>query len=165
MTSVRKAQQALAGGLDALTSGVIEGKEAVEFEDYPLASTEMVQHIHVPVTGVAGPALADVEIEVTWPYPIINLMAAGQHESTQETPHFASGAELRTDSVVLLDAQVRSWVQDERDFYTGAIVRLLAWAPGTRKMAHYTGVLHLTFTGYAAAAEDDTDITTPEDIA
>jgi hypothetical protein len=154
----------LSQGLGALTAGVIEGKERVEAEDYPLASGEMIQRIHLPVTGVANRQMVRDEIDVTWPYPIINQLAAGQHESHQETPHFASGVELLTDDPVFLDVQVRAWEQDDRDFYTGATVRISAWAPEAVRTTRFSAVLHLSFMGYAAAAEDDTDTSTPVEI-
>lgn len=164
MTSVRKVQNMLASGLDALTSGVIEGQAIVEAEDYPLASGEMIQRIHVPVAGVAGRSVVYDEIKVEWPYPIVNQLASGQHESDQEQPHFSSGIELLTDEYVFLDCQVRAWDQDDRDFYTGATVRLIAWAPQAAKVTRYGAVFHLSFIGFAAAAEDDTETTTPQDI-
>lgn len=164
MTSVRKVQNMLSGGLDALTTGIIEGKESVEVEQFPLASTEMIQRIHVPVTGVAGRATVYSEIDVEWPYPIINLMAAGEHESDQQTPHFATGVELQTDEHVFLDAHIRAWAQDDRDFYIGATVRLIAWAPEALKAVRFSAVLHLSFMGYAAASEDDTETSTPQDM-
>lgn len=164
MTSVRKVQQMLASGLDALTSGVVEGQQAVDAENYPLASGEMIQRIHVPVTGIAGRSVVYDEIKVEWPYPVINQLANGQHESDQDQPHVATGVELLTDEHVFLDAQVRSWDQDERGFYTGATVRLTVWTPDAIKAVRYSAVIHLSFMGYAAAAEDDTETTTPQDI-
>lgn len=164
MTSVRKVNQMLVGGLSALTSDVIEGQQAVDAENYPIASTEMVQRIQVPVTGVATRAVVSTVLDVTWPYPIVNLVAANQHESNQEFPHFASGVELLTEEHVLLDAQVREWVQDKSDFFTGAKVRLTAWAPDALKATKYRAVMHLSFMGYATAAEDDNETITPPDL-
>lgn len=163
-SSVRKVNQMLTSGLSAMTAGVVEGQERVEAADYPLASGEMLQRVQVPVTGVAGRSLVYSELDVIWPYPIINQLAAGQHESNQDTPHFASGVEIQTDDYVMLDAQIRAWQQDERDFYTGATVRLSVWAPQALKTTRYSAVLHLTFMGYSAAAEDDTETTTPQDM-
>lgn len=164
-TSVRKVNQMLSSGLSAMTAGVVEGKERVEVEEYPLASGELIQRIHVPVTGVASRSLVFNEIDVTWPYPIINQLAAGQHESNQETPHLASGVEILTDDYVTLDAQVRAWQQDERDFYTGATVRFSVWAPQAIKTIRYSAVIHLSFMGYAAAADDDAETTIPQDMS
>lgn len=164
MTSVRKVNQMLARGLDAMTSGLVEGTERVAAEEYPLASGEMLQRMHVPVAGVATRAMVYDEIEVKWTYPIINQLASGQHESGQDTPHFASGIELLTDDPVILDAQARAWVRDDRDFYTGATVRISAWAPEAIRTVRFTAVLHLTFMGYAAAAEDDTETSTVWDV-
>lgn len=155
--SVRSINQALSSGLAELTSGLLEGQASVQDGQYAIAAAELIQRIQVPVTGVASRSMIYTEIDVGWAYPIINLLAGSQHESNQETPHFNSGVELLTDEHVIFDAQVRSWMQDDSDFYTGARVRLCAWAPDTLKTTKYSAVLHLTFFGYAAAAEDDDD--------
>jgi hypothetical protein len=164
VSSVRHINQMLTQGLGAMTAGVVEGKERVDAEDYPLASTEMLQRIHLPVTGVATRQMVRDELDVTWPYPIINQLAAGQHESGQDVPHFASGVEILTDDPVFLDVQVRAWQQDDREFYTGATVRISAWAPEATRTTRFSAVLHLAFMGYAAASEDDNDTSTPVDL-
>jgi hypothetical protein len=155
--SVHRAQQALARGLHALSTDAIEGRESVEADDFPLASTEMVQRLHVPVEGAVGRSVVYTTLDVDWPYPFLNLAAANQHESDQEQPHFVLGVEVLTEEPVMLDAQVRAWQQDERGFYTGATVRFSAWSPEAIKVIKYSAVMHLTFMGYGAASEDDNE--------
>lgn len=155
--SVHRAQQALARGLHALSTEAIAGRESVEVDDYPLASSEMIQRIHIPVEGAVGRSVVYTTLDVDWPYPIINQAAANQHESDQDQPHINSGVELLTDGPVMLDVQVRSWQQDERGFYTGATLRFSAWSPEAIKVTKYSAVIHLSFMGYAAASEDDNE--------
>lgn len=157
VSSVHDLTHALSRGLSELTSGTLEAKEKVDQESAPIAAGETIQRIHLPVTGYAGRKLVWTDTFLSWPYPILNDMAAGQHESEQQTPHFATGVELWTDVQVLLNATIMDWGQDDNEFYVGAKLRISAWSPEAPKIVKYQGVIHVAFFGYSAAGDDDND--------
>jgi hypothetical protein len=156
--SIANVRARLASGLAQMTYGAADAKSKVDQEEYALASGEMIQRLHVPMTGIAGKKLIWSEIDVKWAYPILNQAAANQHESEQDQPHYMVGIEVQTAEHLMIDCQVSGWkVDEETGFYIGATLRLTVWIPDATKLVPYAAVAHVAFVGWAATGEDDTD--------
>lgn len=141
--------------LARMTIEATDAREAHDREIAAVAAGDMAQQIHASVEGRVARAPVFTEIDVTWPYPFLNDVAAT--DTSMENPSFASGVELRSESPVFIDAQVRSWTRDDSSFITGARVRVTAWAPNAAKMTRYNAVIHMVFLGYAAPTDDNDD--------
>lgn len=60
-------------------------------------------------------------------------------------------------SEVLVHSQVVDWTYDESGLIVGAKVKVIAHAPSAITPVEFSGKLHLSFTGYAAPSDDDTE--------
>jgi hypothetical protein len=52
---------------------------------------------------------------------------------------------------------VKSWVLDESDYTTGAMVQVGAFTPGEDSNTAFSGIAHLTFQGFTSPALSDDD--------
>jgi hypothetical protein len=94
--------------------------------------------------------------DVTFPLPFLNRVAPNQHNNTPN-PTFAAGIEIVTGGLVILQAQLQSWTEDESSFVTGAKMKFISYSPNAPRLRRYSAIVHLTFFGYAAPTEDDTE--------
>lgn len=151
----------LASALGRLTSETLEQQRERDANQLPVEPTDMVQQVHLNLKGTVGEKPLYQEVNAHWPYPFMMKVASGQQDSTLDKPTFCTGVELRSDSHVLIDAQVVGWIEDDSELITGARIRVAVWSPTAPRLVDYDGTIHMTFTGYAATAEDDdTDSTT-----
>jgi hypothetical protein len=122
-----------------------------------VAGGDMAQYVHVNVDGKVGREAVYLQQEIEFPYPFLMRVARTQTEGPQDSPHFSTGVEVKTDGHVMLDAQIRRWIEDDSQFITGAVVRIAVWSPDAPKLTTYSAIVHLTFFGFAAPVEDDTE--------
>lgn len=132
-----------------------DARAAQREQDRAVAAGDMAQSIHAPVVGKVGRVPTMTDVTVSWLHPFLTDVATTQSESVLENPTFTHGIELTSDSFVMVSVQLSSWIRDESSFVVGAVVRVVAWAPEAPKKVRYSGVIHMTFTGYAAPQDDD----------
>ena len=156
MASERALHGALERGLSALTVGMAQSQDDFEASLLATEASDMSQVVQLHASGIAQTEPVWTEGEVQLPYPFIQHIDDTQTDSGLAMPHFASGVELQSDGFVLLDAQVRTWIYSEEGWITGARVRVAAWAPGGAGV-QYVAVVHLTFTGFAAPSDDESE--------
>jgi hypothetical protein len=152
-----RARVRLQRSLQAISVGHVKGRERLRAELAPMEAGDMAQAVHVPVKGKAGTRLAMTDLRVTFAYHFLTKITVGDDEDEPTEPTFGSGVELRSDAPVMIDVVLRDWIEDDRGLVTGAKVRVQAIAPGVIQEQNFNAVVHLTFTGYAAPAEDDDD--------
>lgn len=157
MASSRTIHGALGRSLAALTLGAAQAQAERETALATLDASDMSQVVQLQANGKAGVTPIWIERQVALPYPFVHQIDPTRADSGLSTPHFATGIELLTDGHVLIDAQVRAWIHDERDWITAAKVRVSAWAPQAAKPVTFSAVVHLTFSGYAAPSEDESE--------
>lgn len=148
---------ALSRGLSALTIDQQQASQDQENLDKVLRGYDMTQNVQIPCSGIAWREPTWAKFDIRWQVPFLNNIDRSRTDSDLDKPHFTTGAELQSDANVILTAQVRSWTTDpETGWLVGAQVRVCAWCPQARKKHPWTGVIHLSFTGYGAPSEDDT---------
>jgi hypothetical protein len=111
------------------------------------------QLIQLPVTGQAGTGWGFSRQKVKWEQPF--LYAPGQWLVPFQTPHFHANFDVLGSGgqSLLLDAKVVGWKVLEEGWTVGATIEIGACAPNATAAVSFSAVAHLTFTGYAAAAE------------
>lgn len=150
---------ALERSLAALTVGVAEGQARIERESAPMRGGNMQQAVQIPVKGRAWRTPIWTDKDVYFPYPFFQNVDPSVNDGSLVNPHYGGvGVELSSDVHIMIDAQVRGWIEDDD---TGAIIgahmRLNAWAPTATKKHPYNATLHLTFTGWAAPDDDESE--------
>jgi hypothetical protein len=146
----------LARGLARATVEATDAKTQRERELLPMSAGDMAQQVQIKVNGKVGKEPVTTNADVTFPLPFLNKLAPNQHNNTPD-PTFASGVEIVTGGLVILQAQLQAWTEDESSFIVGAKMKLVAFSPNAYRLRRYSAVVHLTFFGYAAPAEDDTE--------
>lgn len=121
-----------------------------------MAAGDVAQQVQVEVNGRVGQEPVVQTVEVKFPMPLLNRVAPNQHNNTPN-PTFASGVEIVTGGLVILQAQLQSWTEDDSSFIVGARMKLIAFSPNAHRRRRYSAVVHLTFFGYGAPVEDDTE--------
>lgn len=144
----------LADSLGQLSYGASEDFEARERELEPLRAGRFMQNIQIPVNGKASSHAVSTEMRVSFMHPFLGTVGGSRNDGLKR-PHFNYGVEMLTASHVIIQAQVRSFVENETQFMVGAMIRVLAWLPNATKQHAFSAVLHLSFTGYAGPSEDD----------
>lgn len=141
--------------LAALTIGV---HQSVKHRRLALEDTRTGpkhQLVQVPISGQAGNGwgYATPDHRVSWELPF--LYAPGQWLVPFSTPHFqASFAQISgLSDLILFHAHVIGWRQTEEGWFVGATVRFASCAPNAASTVPWSGMAHLTFSGYAALAE------------
>lgn len=141
--------------INALTIGVVQAQRTRERELGPLSAGDIVQQVQVPVSGRVGRTPVQDDFEVQWEHPFLTRVAKGQSTMSFDNPTFATGIELKSADPVMLNVHLTDWVEDDSSFIVGAKVRLSAWSPNAPKLSRFSGIVHLTFFGYAAPTEED----------
>lgn len=159
MSEISHIHGALARSLTALTLGAAKDAEDVQARDASLAAGDMTQNVQLEISGAAVTDMPSwVTFQVLFPYQFINSVDRRRSQSGLAKPHFVPGYEVQSDVGVILHAQVRSWIEDDdTGFLVGATVALAAWSPGSNGTDHWSGTLHMSFTGYGAAIEDEAE--------
>lgn len=147
----------LTRALDALTVGATEAERRQHHADRIVSGGDMAQHVRVELQGKVGNEPIYLEQRVSFPYPFLMKVAKLQTEGMTDRPHFNSGVELKSDSHVSIDPQVIGWIEDDSQFIRGAVIRCAVWSPDAPRLTRYSATVHLTFFGFAAPAEDDTE--------
>jgi hypothetical protein len=146
----------LGRGLARATVEATEARRRRDAELLPLSAGDMAQQVQLKVNGKVGKEPIITTVDATFPLPFLNKVAPNQHNNTPD-PTFAAGIQIVTGGLVILQAQLQAWIEDESSFVTGAKMRLIAFSPNAPRLRRYSAIVHLTFFGYAAPAEDDTE--------
>lgn len=137
--------------VDAVDTRLANEREAAE-----LGAGDMIQQVQLPVEGYAGALIGTSFVDVTFLHPFFNDIAPGQMgDSNLKNPTFVPGVEITSDDPVLVHAQVRRWLRNDRSLITGAQLRVMAWSPDAAGQHQYKGVLHCSFIGFGAPNDDD----------
>lgn len=150
------AREALGRSLSALVIGTPEAKEERDRSLYHLRAQDMAQHIRVPINGKVGRLMLWAEVGLHFPVPFIMGLDRRGTEGSLDDPHVTYGIYMNTPGAsVVIQPQVTAWTTDDRGFYSGAQLRVGAFSPGAPKGVSFQAGLHLTFSGYGAPSEDD----------
>lgn len=131
-----------------------EEREAALFGDRAM---DMAMCLHSKLLGEVKDKPVYTDLPVTFPYPFIMAADPTHGDGNLDKPTFSVGVELESGPDVMVWVSVRQWEQDDRDFWTGCTLRVGAWLPDSPVKRKFTGTLHLTFIGYGAPTEDDTE--------
>lgn len=143
---------ALHRAVSDLTVGVAHAMRARDQRNREMGFAEVQQQFQVRMSGTATATVAYAITVVEFDYPF--YYAPSQRDSDFSRPHFWFGAEASTP--ISVSAVVTAWdIDPDNAAIIGASVAVgvLSQTP-----VAYTGVLHLTFQGFAALGEDETDI-------
>lgn len=167
------------GALDRIVAGMtIDMIKAYEARQRRLAggrAGEMLHQIQVPVSGKVKEWVVWQEFNVIFPYPVIYSPAA-RSDNAFENPHFSQGFEWTSGEPVIIHAHVIRWNYDNQtSWIVGARIRWgaqssaqaqpppppgamnQAAAPTPARPRPFAGVLHLTFSGYSAPSDEETN--------
>jgi hypothetical protein len=125
----------------------------------PLEGGDMAQNIQFPVSGNASAKAAWTSVEVFWRYPFFQKYDKSRTDSNLDNPTFTYGVEMLTDAPVVVFVAVRDWLESDEGWQIGARMRVSCFSPGFsgNKKIQFQGIVHCTFMGWAAPAEDETD--------
>lgn len=143
--------------ISALTIGVVQSQRVRERELGPISGGDMGQQVQFPVNGRVGRTPVMEELDVQWPHPFMTRVSTARSNMAFENPTLAIGIELQSEDAVLLQAQVKDWIEDDSSFLVGAKVRIIAWCPSAPKLTTFSGIVHLSFFGYAVPSDDDSE--------
>lgn len=141
----------------SLTIGPVHDTDARERRARDLGLSEIDEQFQLPIAGDAGSVIAWDSVTVSFDHPF--HYAPGQRDSDLDVPQFTYGAVIESGSPVIVSACVTGWIRDEDDdAVKGAVVQVGAHLPGTSEAVHYGGFVHVTFQGYGALQEDETEM-------
>jgi len=143
--------------LQKLTIGVTQARERRDATARQLGMRELEQQFQFPISGQAGTTIAWDSMGCDFDYPF--YFAPGQRDSDLEVPHMTYGVVLEGGTPVAIVACVTGWKRDNTDdSYTGATVAVGAFSPGASAPIQYGGAIHISFQGYGALLEDETEM-------
>jgi hypothetical protein len=156
-----RGERALAHDLDrvlaGLTIGVVRGKESADTRRREMSLGETMLQFQVPINGEGGTQVATDSFDLDFDTPF--HFAPGQRDSDFDTPQYTAGVQLDGGAGVNVDVHVRAWKRDpDTDAVTGATVEVSTVAPGTLEPVPFNGLCHLTFQGYGALHEDESEM-------
>lgn len=151
------AQHRLGRALGRMTVDAVAEQRAHDKLISEVSAFDMTQQIHLKVKGKIGRTPVITEVDVNFPYPFLMKVARSQTEGTKDRPHFGVGIEMATDHHITVEAHVRRWIENDSMFITGAQIRVMSVAPYAEKLTPYSAIVHLSFSGYAAPTEGDTE--------
>jgi hypothetical protein len=136
-----------------LTLGVATSMRDREQRDTEMGLSEVVQQYQLEFSGTTttAPTFAGASVKFDFPFHY----APGQRDTDLDRPQFSFGVEADKD--IIVGAVVKSWTSDEDD---GSVIAAAVRVGmlGAESGLAYKGVLHLSFQGYAALAEDPDDV-------
>lgn len=142
--------------------GVVDLQKRSANLDYDtFAETEMQFQIALQGTATTEPVWSTVDVDFDFSF----YNAPEMRDSPLTMPHFTYGSVIATDSNigVFLEVQVLDWkIDDERDAFTGATLRIGVYVPGTGAI-EFDGWLHVTFQGWGALDENNIEIADASD--
>lgn len=137
-----------------MTLGVAQSTRKREARDREMGFREVQQQYQIEIAGEATGVWGFAETSITFDYPF--FYAPAQRDSDLDRPHFWFGAEL--DFLGAVSAVVTAWDTHPRTgAITGATVAVGVVTQAGAEVG-YQGVVHLTFQGFAALSEDETDV-------
>lgn len=146
----------LQDSLGELAFGIQERAAGAQQTTDELASSDQIQMYQYEIHGRATRQPVLLDQKVTFSNPFLMRVGPRQIDGNVEWPHFAYGVEMDTgDYHVQVSCQVREWIQDDSSFVTDAKVRIAVYSPEAAKEIPFTGVVHLTFSGFAAPMFND----------
>jgi hypothetical protein len=117
---------------------------------------EIEQQFQLPMEGSAGEVIGWFEIKLKFDVEFYN--APNRRMSPYTLPHFTYGSVIESAEPVLVVACVREWDINDVDTVSGAKVAIGTCNPGTSQATPFEGYMHLTFQGYGAPGENNTDV-------
>lgn len=155
--SQHRARREITNALSTMTVDAVEAKEARQKALRPMASGDTAQIFQVPVNGKVGKKISHVDFRVTFADPFIMQVGPTQTDMLYDWPQFTSGIQMQSKRPILMDVQVLEYGTDNAQFVTSAKCRLFAWSPEARRKFDFHAMVHLTFIGFSAPQEDETD--------
>lgn len=138
-----------------LTIGVVRETDARDKRAKALGLNEIEEQFQIPVGGAAGTSVSMEAVELTFDYPF--YFAPGMRDSDFDVPQMTYGAQL--DGAVIYSVAVLGWDRDVADeSVKGATVGISVCAPGTTEGVSFGGFVHVTFQGFGALLEDETEM-------
>jgi hypothetical protein len=143
------------------TTRALEARRAMLGYD---ALGEIEQQFQLPMEGTAGDVMGWFEIRLKFDVEFYN--APDSRMSPYTLPHFTYGYVITTPTPVLVAACVREWTLDDIDTVSGAKVAIGTCNPGLSQTPDtapvvavpFAGYMHLTFQGFGAPAENNSDV-------
>lgn len=148
----------------SLTAIAIEEPQAVDDSREALASLEggdMAQCVQFAINGTATADAAWASTEVRWQYPFFQHLDKTRTDSALDNPTASFGIELHTDAPVVIFVAVRDWIESDEGWQIGARLRVACFAPGAVGEETFSGMVHCTFLGWAAPAEEEDEMSGP----
>lgn len=143
--------------LQGITIGVVQEQHRRAESAAELGLREIEGQFQFDISGQAGTTIAWDESDCSFDYPF--YYAPGMRDSDLETPHMTYGAIIESATPVAVVACVREWKQDPTDdSYIGATVAIGVFSPGAEAAIEYGGAVHVSFQGYGALLEDETEM-------
>jgi hypothetical protein len=140
-----------------LTIGVVRETQERERRALALGLQEIDQQFQIPVSGSAGTTIAWSSAAVGFDYPF--AYAPGMRDSDLDVPQMTYGAVIESGTPVVLTAVVTDWTREPTDdSITGATLQIGAYSPGAAAAIDFGAFLHVTFQGYGALLEDETEM-------
>lgn len=146
-------RHALQRAIGRMTLGAVQSVERRRQLNEEMAYAEVQEQFQLAVSGSTSTSpIFATTAEILFDYAY--FYAPGQRESDLLVPQFWFGSVI--DEPVMLTASVVSWTADaDNDATIGAVVRV--GAVGADAGVDYAGWLHLTFQGYGALIEDESE--------
>lgn len=115
---------------------------------------EVDQQFRIDVSGLAGTIIAWSDAEIVFPETL--YYAPLQRDSNRlRDPHVYFGSVLKSAAPVIITGIVASWITDRSGNFTGAKIKIGAYAPGTTAQVQFQAQLHVTVQGYGAPVDTD----------
>lgn len=150
-------EHAIKRSIGAMTIGVVKSTREFEEERKRQSLRELEAQYQEQVSGTVGNVTAEATLMLTFETPF--YFSPGTRDSDLDVPQFSSGITELSVSGVIIQANVSKWVRDEdTDAVTGAAIVIAAVAPGIDDPLDFAAVVHLTFQGYSAPVEDESEL-------
>jgi hypothetical protein len=148
-----------------LTIGGIKSMQQRAARTAEISLQETTQQYQFEIEGTAGTGLAWASVVVTLDYEFYS--APGQRDSDLDRPQFYFGAEVappidepagdhpEPEPVAVIATVTRWLINEDNGAITGANVSVGCFAD--REGAPFTGLVHLSFQGFTALVDTETD--------
>lgn len=142
---------ALHRAIAGMTIGVVKSTRARDARDAQMGLSEIMQQFQLEFSGVGGAAWGFATLPVVFDFPF--YYAPGQRDPDFDRPHFWFGAEVTP--AMGVSATVTGWSKDPDN---GAIIAATVALGVSGPPVAFKGIVHLTFQGFSALAEAETDL-------
>lgn len=137
--------------LHELTVGVTHSMRKRDERDREMGLSEIMQQFQVRISGTGGSVFGFATVQIDFDYPF--HYAPGQRDPDFARPQFWFGAECTP--AMAVSAVVSAWGDDP---HNGATISCNVDIGVAGPEQSFEGVAHLTFQGFSALAEAETDI-------